>query len=138
MKSDRPPSKSTYRVEREFGVLVGFVLILLGSWWLYRGYWELVAKCFLGCGSVLVILGLLLPKTLVYPNRAWMGLARILSFVVTPIILALIFFIVVMPIGVIKRLFGWDPLRRRTPSMVSYWHPYNPRQRDPRHFEKMY
>jgi hypothetical protein len=138
MQSNQKISKPSFRDEREFGLIVGLMLILLGSWWLYRGSWEVVATSFLGLGSALVILGLLFPRALVLPNRAWMALARLLSLFITPIILAIVFFIVVMPIGVIKRLLGWDPLRRRAPSAVSYWEPYNARQRDPRHFEKMY
>ncbi len=125
-------------MEREFGLIVGIMLILIGSWWLYRNNWVPVAKSFLGIGSVLVILGLLSPRSLVYPNRAWMTLAKLLSLITTPIILGIIFFLLVLPIGFIKRLFGWDPLRRRAPSAQSYWTPYNARQHDSRHFEKMY
>jgi len=131
-------SKSSFRAEREFGLIVGIMLILIGSWWLYRNNWVSVAKGFLGIGSVLVILGLLLPRALVYPNHAWMSLAKLLSLITTPIILAIIFFIIFMPIGFLKRLTGWDPLRRRAPSAQSYWGPYNARQHNPRHFEKMY
>jgi hypothetical protein len=138
MISKQKPSKTSFRAEREFGLIVGSMLILLGSWWLYRNHWLMVAKGFLGTGSVLVVLGLLLPGVLHYPNRAWMAFARLLSLVTTPIILAIIFFLLVMPIGFLKRLSGWDPLRRRAPSAQSYWAPYNARQHDPRHFEKMY
>jgi len=138
MQSKQKVSKKSFRAEREFGLLVGFVFALLGSWWWYRGGWGVIAPGFVGLGSTLVILGLLLPRSLVYPNRAWMGLAKILSLVTTPIILGLVYFLVVMPIGVIKRLSGWDPLRRRASSAASYWAPYNARQRDPHHFEKMY
>jgi len=138
MQSKQKVSKKSFRVEREFGLVVGFVFVLLGSWWLYRGSWEMVARGFVGLGSTLVILGLLFPRSLVYPNRAWMGLAKMLSLVTTPIILGMVFYLVVMPIGVIKRMLGWDPLRRRASSAASYWAPYNARQRDPHHFEKMY
>ena len=48
------------------------------------------------------------------------------------------FFLIMTPIGVVKRLLGWDPLDRRSGSRGSYWKPYSERQRDPRHYEKMY
>jgi hypothetical protein len=67
-----------------------------------------------------------------------MSLAKYLSLVTTPVILSAVFFIVILPIGALKRLFGWDPLQRRAPSAASYWRPYNERQRDTRHFEKMF
>jgi len=114
------------------------MLILLGSWWFYLDRWKMVATSFLALGSVLVFLGSLFPRALVIPNRTWMALARLLSLFTTPVILAIVFFAIFTPIGVIKRLFGWDPLRRRAFSAVSYWSPYNARQRDSRHFEKMY
>jgi len=138
MSSNQKTSKTSFREEREFGLIVGLMAILIGSWWLYRGHWKTAATGFLGIGSVLVIFGLLFPRALVLPNRLWMGLARMLSLVTTPIILAIVYFVIAMPIGVIKRLSGWDPLRRRAPSAVSYWTPYDTRQQDPHHFEKMY
>ena len=131
-------SITSFRAEREFGLLVGLMAILIGSRLLYKGRQGAVATVLLGAGSALAILALFFPRALVLPNRWWMALAKWLSLITTPIILAIIFFLIVMPIGVIKRLFGWDPLRRRAPSAVSYWGQYNARQRDPHHFEKMY
>jgi len=65
-------------------------------------------------------------------------LAEALSFVTTRIVLAFVFFFVVTPIGFTKRLFGWDPLHRRADPSDSYWQPYSERQRNPRHYEKMF
>ena len=138
MKSEQRIAKPSFRTEREFGLLVGTVLVLLGSWWLYRGHWKIVATSFVGLGGVLALMGLCWPRALILPNRAWMGLAHGLSFFTTPIVLGVVYFLVLMPIGVFKRLSGWDPLRRRAASAASYWVPYNERQLDPRHFEKMY
>jgi hypothetical protein len=67
-----------------------------------------------------------------------MALAGVMSFVMTRVILAIVFFLIVTPIGVVKRMTGWDPLRRRAHPEQSYWAPYPERQRDPRHYEKMY
>jgi hypothetical protein len=131
-------SSRSFRAEREFGWIVGGMLMLIGGWWLYRGHWKLAAEVFVGLGAVLVVLGSLVPRALVSLNRAWMELARLLSLVTTPIILGLVYFGLFMPIGVIKRRLGWDPLRRRAPSAGSYWIPYNPRQQNPQHFDRMY
>ena len=121
--------RRTFRAEREFGLLVGVVFALLGSWWL------------LPLGALLVFFGLIWPRALLWPNRAWMSLAAGLSFVTTRMILGLVFFLVVTPIGVVKRLMGWDPLGRRSghgARGASYWKPYSERQRNPRHYEKMF
>ena len=130
--------KKPTRAEREFGLIVGGVLVLLSLWWLYRGKFPVVSQITLPIGAVLVLLGLVFPRALVLPNRTWMAFAEVLSWVTTRIILAFVFFVIVTPIGMVKRLFGWDPLQRRAPASDSYWKPYSERQRDPRHYEKMF
>ena len=79
------------------------------------------------------------------PRGCWSGqtgsgcvLAEALSFVSTRVVLGLVFFLAVTPTGVVKRLTGWDPLGRRRSRRESYWVPYPERQRDPKHFEKMF
>jgi hypothetical protein len=128
----------SYRNEREFGLMVGGAFTALGGWWVYRGKPGVLTAIFLGLGAGLMLLGALLPIALVLPNRAWMGLAAVLSSIATRIILAIIFFGLVTPIGIVKRLFGWDPLCRRSNSAGSYWSLYADRQRDARHYEKMF
>ena len=130
--------KRSYRAERDFGLAVGGVLAALGAWWVWRGKFGGVAPVFLGVGAALIVAGLVYPRALVLPNRGWMALAGVLSFVMTRVVLALVYFLLVTPIGVVKRLTGWDPLGRRTRRGESYWQPYPERQQDPRHFEKMY
>lgn len=126
------------RAEREFGLIVGGMLLLISSWWLYRGKFPHVLPITMTVGAVLLLLGLVFPRALIWPNKAWMAFAEALSFVSTRVILAVVFFGIVTPIGVVKRLFGWDPLHRRAAPGESYWRPYTERQRDPRHYEKMF
>ena len=128
----------TYRAEREFGLIVGGILVLLSGWWIYRGKFINATYFTLPVGAVLVLLGLLVPRGLVYPNRAWMLLAEALSYVTTRIILGVVFFLIITPIGLVKRGLGWDPLSRRSKRGGSYWRDYPERQRDHRHYEKMY
>jgi hypothetical protein len=110
----------------------------MSCWWFYRGKLNSVADLTLPLGLLLVFLAIVFPKALVYPNRAWMTLAGALGFITTPIVLAVVYFLLITPIGFAKRLFGWDPLSRRAAPRESYWRPYSERQRDSRHFEKMY
>jgi len=129
----------SYRVERSFGLSVGGVFVALGGLWLIRGKGQVVvAAGLLALGMVLVLFGAAFPGLLVVPNRLWMRLAEALSFVMTRVILAIVFFTVVTPIGLLRRLTGGDPLRRRAPSSESYWRPFGIRQTDVRHYEKMY
>ena len=130
--------RRSWRAEREFGLIVGGIFVLLSSWWFYRGKFHDVREVTLPLGAVLVILGLVFPRALFWPNKAWMGLAEVLSFVSTRVILAVVFYLVITPIGFIKRLTGWDPLHRRAKMAESYWRPYSERQRSTRHYEKMF
>jgi saxitoxin biosynthesis operon SxtJ-like protein len=128
--------RRTFRAEREFGLLVGAVFSLLGLWWLYRGKFATAAYVFTISGAVLVLLGAVVPRVLVVPRKLWMKLAEALSFVSSRIILAIVFFLVLTPIGLIKRALGWDPLERRSGSRESLWQPYPARHA--KHYEKMY
>ena len=130
--------KRSFRAEKEFGLVVGGVFSLLSCWWLYRGKFISGAPVLLSLGLILIVLGSVFPRALVYPNKAWMFLAEVLGFISTRIILGLVFFLVMTPIGLVKRLGGWDPLHRRSGLSPSYWRPYSERQRDPRHYEKMF
>jgi hypothetical protein len=117
---------------------VGGIFAALSGWWLYRGRFQLVAPGLLAVGTILVVLAAVFPKALVIPNRLWMKLAEALSFVSTRVILAVAFFAIVTPIGILRRVLGGDPLSRRSPRSESYWRPYFTRQSDTRHYEKMY
>jgi hypothetical protein len=128
----------SFRSEREFGLIVGGVFTLLGAWWLYRGRFLSVAQLFIPLGSLLILLGLVFPRALVYPNKFWMKLAEVMAFVSTRVILAFVYFLILTPIGLAKRATGWDPLHRRSASAKTFWRPYSERQQNPHHYEKMF
>ena len=126
----------TFRAEKEFGLIVGGVFVLLGLWWLYRGKFATAAYIFSVAGSALLLCGLVFPRLLTVPRRYWMKLAEGMAYISSRIVLAIIFFLVLTPIGLIKRAMGWDPLQRRSGSSHTFWQPYP--ERNPRHYEKMY
>ena len=128
----------TFRQEREFGLIVGGILLALRLWWLYRGKFEIAGAILTFIGSALVVLGAFAPRLLVIPRKLWMKLAEALAYVSSRIILSIVFFLVLTPIGLVKRAMGWDPLQRRAGSRDSFWEPYPARQQDPKHYEKMY
>ena len=53
--------KRSWRAEREFGLIVGGVLLLFSSWWLYRGKFSNVSPVTMPLGAALMLLGLVLP-----------------------------------------------------------------------------
>ncbi len=126
----------TFRAEKEFGLIVGGVFVLLGLWWLYRGKFATAAYVLSAAGSALILCGLIFPRLLTVPRKLWMKLAEGMAFISSRVILAIIFFLVMTPIGLVKRALGWDPLERRSESRDTFWQPYP--ERNSRHYEKMY
>ncbi len=71
---------------------------------------------------MLVAFALLRPDALDALNRAWMKLGLLLFKIVNPIVMGLIFFTTILPVGLIMRARGHDPLRlKRDPAASSYW-----------------
>ena len=73
-----------------------------------------------GLGALLTLAGVVVPTRLGPIQRAWMGLAHLLSKVTTPIFMGIVFYGVIFPIGMIMRLFGHRPLRHVSPD-GSHW-----------------
>jgi hypothetical protein len=115
---------------RSFGLSVGGVFLALaagvawmGTHWL--GPWSLSLG---GIGGGLVVLGALIPVVLRPVYIAWMVLAYALRLVMTPVVLTVIYVVVVVPTGLLLRLSGTDPMRRRPdPDTDSYWREKEPR-----------
>lgn len=98
---------------RQFGFTIGVIVtVLFGGvlpWLFDRAFplWPwIVAGVFLGWA-------LILPKTLYPLYRAWMAIGHVLGWINTRIILGLIFYAMILPIGFIMRVFGRDPMRCR-------------------------
>jgi hypothetical protein len=97
------------------------VVIALVRTWLHDGYGT-VEMVLAGIGVCLFVLGLVAPSSLAVLNRAWMKLGLIMFKVVNPIVLALMYVTTIVPIGLIMRACGRDPLRLKLdPSASTYW-----------------
>jgi len=108
--------------DRSFGFTVGGILILIaGARAAFHGFgWLETALAALGV--VLVLFALAVPGMLAPLNGAWMRLGLVLSKVVNPIVLCLLYVTTIMPMGLAMRAFGRDQLRIRfDPDADSYW-----------------
>lgn len=106
----------TTRTLRGFGLTVGGVFGLIALYIVWRAGWDVHGTgryILLGLSAGLVLPGLLFPRLLKHVYTGWMALAFFMGFVMTRVLLTLIFFALVTPIGFIMRLFGHDPLRRK-------------------------
>lgn len=102
------------------GVLVvALVLGLLAAWQLHRAHLTLAYSfgiagiVALGCSAV--------PVAAVVFYRWWMAFASALGYVNSRVLLSLVYYLFVSPIGAVARLLGHDPLDRRRPRQASYW-----------------
>lgn len=106
--------------ERGFGlVFAAFCAIVAGAQlWLGHGWWPAWtagAVAFLG-------LALFWTAPLKPLNRVWFKFGMLLHAIVSPLVMGLVFFTVVTPIGLVMRMAGKDPLRlKRDPSAATYW-----------------
>lgn len=106
--------------DRSFGlVFAGFFgLLMLHNWWRAGRAWPIE----LAIAAAFLAAALLRPHLLHWPNRAWIKLGSLVGAIVTPIVMALLFFLVVTPVGLLMRLAGKDSLRLRGPRTGnSYW-----------------
>lgn len=113
--AERAPTRLSAAEGRRFGVTTGVAFLVFGALFLWRGH-ELRAVVASVAGGALVGAGLLVPTTLGPVERAWMGLAHALSKVTTPILMGIIYFLVITPMGVIRRRFGTSPVLRAGPA----------------------
>lgn len=108
--------------DRGFGLTVGGILLLIALVRTYLHGLGWVQYGLGGFGLALIALGLLAPASLSGLNRAWMRLGLILFRVVNPIVLGLIYATTMVPIGLMMRATGRDPLHLKVdPDAASYW-----------------
>ena len=120
---------------RTFGLLIGAVFLLLALRSLATGGrpWPWL----LGTGTAFIAVAAARPAWLAPLNRVWTALGKLLSRLLSPVVLALLFFGVVWPVGVLMRLAGSDPLRlKRAGATESWWFAREPLAND--HFTRQF
>ena len=115
--------KTGKRELKEFGITMGIILGLLGVLFLWQGrgyyfYFLIISAMFIFLGSVLYTL-----LTPIY--KVWMILTTLLGWFMTRVILCILFFLILTPIGLAARLFGKDflGLNIGRNNVNSYWIP---------------
>ena len=104
---------------KNFGIVFFIVFLLIAVWPLIDGQslrvWSLIVSL------IFLVLGLLNSKLLNPLNLAWVKFGKILGKIVAPIVMGVIYFIIVTPIGLFLRLFGKDLLQIKFSKNNSYW-----------------
>jgi hypothetical protein len=105
---------------RSFGLTVGGIFAFIGFWpAVYHGvnprWWAAVVAV------LLVVPALVFPTSLFWIHKGWMFVGHVLGWINTRIILGIVFYIIVTPIGIVRRWLGKDPMGRQLrPELDSY------------------
>ena len=89
---------------RKFGITLGMILIIISGFLFWKEKESF--QIFLTVGAVLCIIGVVIPVILKPIYWIWMIFANILGWIMTRVILSLLFYMIITPIGFISRLFG--------------------------------
>ena len=104
---------------RSFGVVFFIVFLLIGLYPILKGndlrIWSLIIS------FIFLSLGLINSRILTPLNKLWFKFGLLLGKFISPIIMGIIFFIVVTPIGIIMRLFKKDLLNLKFNKKETYW-----------------
>lgn len=121
---------------RSFGITIGIILLVIAGFLILNEndsyqIFSYIAVSFIG-------LGLLVPIILKPIYIVWMVFAVILGWIMTKIILSLLFYVIITPIGVIMRISGKDFLKLKVSNKVSYWNHRNPEFELNQDYEKQF
>ena len=104
---------------KSFGLVFFVIFFLIGVWPLLNSgdlnLWSIVISV------IFLILALFYSKFLTPFNSAWIKLGKLLGQVISPIVMAIVFFTVLTPINLIIKLFGKDLLKIKFSKEKSYW-----------------
>jgi hypothetical protein len=104
---------------RSFGLLLFAICVVLAATAAWRGRSPVVWG---GLAGVFLLIAILIPRVLAPGKRLWFKLAAWMGVVTGPLALGLMYVIVVVPIGLLVRVFGKDLLSLKLDSSAtSYW-----------------
>ena len=123
---------------RKFAWTMSAAFAVLGAVAFYRRS-STAAIILFSASAFFLMSGLAAPMALRGIHTAWMALAHALGWINTRIILAVLFFVVLTPIGLVMRAIGRDPLSRRLDrGQTTYWHPRKTTKSPKESFEHLF
>ena len=105
---------------KSFGIVFSIVFLIVALYPLINSaglhIWALVVLI------IFFLLAFLAPKILVLPNKLWFKFGLLIGSIVAPIVMAFVYFVTVLPTGLIMRLLGKDLLKQKLDKNAkSYW-----------------
>ena len=104
---------------RSFGILFCIVFALIAAWpTMHEGQLRIWP---IPISFIFLVLGLLNSKLLSPLNLVWVKFGELLGRIIAPIVMAMIYFVIITPIGLFMRLIGKDLLNTKFSKDNSYW-----------------
>ena len=105
--------------KKKFGLMFSIIFLVIGLWPIMSlssvKIWSLVLA------FILLTISFVKPSLLKPLNYYWIKLGELLGKLISPIVMALIFFVIVTPISFIVRIIGKDLLKLKFSKNISYW-----------------
>ncbi len=111
--------KSKETSNKSFGILFFLIFLAIGIWPILSSedprIWSIIISL------IFLVLGLLNSRILKPLKDVWIKFGEILGKIIAPIVMAVVFFIILTPTGLLLRLFGKDLLKTKPSKGSSYW-----------------
>ena len=111
--------KSKETSNKSFGILFFLIFLAIGIWPIINSedprIWSIIISL------IFLVLGLLNSRILKPLKDVWIKFGEILGKIIAPIVMAVVFFIILTPTGLLLRLFGKDLLKTKPSKGSSYW-----------------
>lgn len=136
--NDRSKKTFSRRELRWFGPLFALFIALIG-WMLWESGvgWNVLSVLAIAAGSLIVVYYLVPPlQRPLY--RGWMFSVMPIGWIVSHLLLSVIYYLLLTPIGLIMKAVGYDPMRRKLePNRETYW-VNRQKSEDPQRYFKQY
>ena len=106
--------------EKSFGVVFSIVFLIVSLYPLTNSEGLRIWALFVSV--IFLLLAYVAPKILSLPNKLWFKFGLLIGSIVAPIVITLVYFVTVLPTGLIMRLLGKDLLKQKLDENAkSYW-----------------
>ena len=121
---------------KNFGFIIGFILVVIGAFLFFREKDSFVY--FFSIGLFFIGIGIITPVALKPIHKIWMTFAIIIGWVMTRVILSVLFYLIISTIGIFARLVGKDFLNLKSKNNESYWNIRNKEYELNQDYEKQF
>ena len=128
--------KSGRKDLKNFGFTIGFILLIIGVFLFVREKDSFIY--FFSIGLIFIGLGIINPIVLKPAYKIWMTFAVIIGWVMTRVILSVLFYLIISTIGIFARLVGKDFLNLKSKNKESYWNIRNKEYELNQDYEKQF